>query len=406
LKKKLLYLPIERASRELKSRLKIKQYFESKGFTVKLYNSVFFHALFPILRSGYVLENDITYQSNKLLAKLRSCGYKIFTQDEEAYGDYAIDLYFKQRFYEDNLKLIEHHFFKGNEDLEYYQLNKDVKKTNLFSTANNYRFLRENLLVSNSEHKVQDRLISLKSSYKKIILISSKFSMVNRIDRTFDLDTIISKRIKKFNLDENAKCLSTNHLQYCKKLFDSCLNDYFLLLSKFPDFLFVIRNHPGEDLTCWKNIFSGFRNVVFDNTFSFIDWAKHVDLIIHNGSTSGLEAFILGRQVIYYNPLFFDDSIINSMQKETSLYVDSIDDLCEKVKLDVLFSDDEYLNRLNKLKNSIDFATDFSVKLYDVISEVGEPKLKLVSRISYIFSKMFIYKLLVLLRKNIPIYEY
>jgi surface carbohydrate biosynthesis protein len=406
LKNKILYLPIERSSRELASRLKIKQFFESKGFSVKLYNSVFFHAIFPILRSGYVLENDITYQSNKLLVKLRTCGFRIFTQDEEAYGDYSIGLYFKQRFYQDNLKLIEHHFFKGNEDLEYYQLNIDNKTTNLFSTANNYRFLRENMIVRNNEHKVKDRLISFKSSYEKIILISSKFSMVNRVDKTFELDTIISKRIKKFNLDENAKYLSANHLQYCKKLFDSCLNDYFLLVSKFPNYLFVIRNHPGEDLTCWKNIFSGFRNVVFDNSFSFIDWAKHVDLIIHNGSTSGLEAFILGRQVIYYNPLKFDDSIINSMQKETSLYVISIDDLCEKVKLDLLFSEDEYLNRLNKLNNSIDFSTDFSHKLYDVISEVGDPELKLFSRLRYIFSKIFVYKLLVLVRKNIPIYEY
>jgi surface carbohydrate biosynthesis protein len=406
LKNKILYLPIERASRELDSRLKIKQYFESKGFVVKLYNSVFFHAIFPILRSGYVLENDITYQSNKLLVILRKCGFRIFTQDEEAYGDYSLDLYFKQRFYQENLKLVEHHFFKGKEDLEYFKLNIDNKTSNLFSIANNYRFLRENMTVLNNEHKVKERLTSFKSTFKKVILISSKFSMVNRIDKTFDLDSIISKRIKKFNLDENAKYLSTNHLRYCKKLFESCLNDYFILVSKFPDYLFVIRNHPGEDLTCWNNIFSGFKNVVFDNSFTFIDWAKHSDLIIHNGSTSGLEAFILGRQVIYYNPLIFDDSIINSLQKETSLYVSTIDDLCEKAKLDLLFSEDEYINRLNYLKSSIDFSTDFSHKLYDVISEAADPEFKLFSRISYIFSKVFVYKLLVLMRKNIPIYEY
>lgn len=401
---KILYLPIERVSRELESRKIVKDYFEKKGFKIRMLNSVYFHTFFPFFKPGYVWENDIAFQSNKLLKNLFLCGYKIFTSDEEAYGDYSLKLYFEQRFFIDNLNYIEHHFFKGAEDLNYFKSNYESKLFANVSTASNYRFIphtkpeNEDILNIFQEFKIA------KNQYKKIVLISSKFSMVNRIDKTFDIDSIILKRTKKFNLNNDAKELVTKHLYYCKELFERCLSDYHKLVQNNKDILFIIRHHPGEDFGIWKEKFSHLDNVRFKNSYSFIEWAKSVDLIIHNGSTSGLESFLIKKPTIYYNPLIFDVNIVNNEQKISSLYINNFGDLCHFLLSNNFFGD--YIERFQILQSIIDFKNDFSSELFKKISFSKPPSYNITERFNYIFSKLFIHRLFIFLKKKISTYEY
>ncbi len=401
---KILYLPIERISRELESRKIVKDYFEKKGFKIRILNSVYFHTFFPFFKSGYVWENDITFQSNKLLKYLFLCGYKVFTSDEEAYGDYSLKLYFKQRFFVENLNYIEHHFFKGAEDLDFFKSNYEAKLFSKVSTASNYRFIPHSTPENIDFLNIVQELKIAKNQFKRIVLISSKFSMVNRIDKTFDIKSIIIKRTKKFNLNNDSKELVSKHLYYCKELFECCLGDYHKLVQNSKDILFIIRHHPGEDFGIWKEKFSGLDNVRFKNSYSFIEWAKSVDLVIHNGSTSGLESFLIQKPTIYYNPLTYDENIVNNAQKINSFYINNLNDLYHSLSSIDLFVD--YNDRFQRLQRIIDFKNDFSGELFEKISFSKSPSYNIIERFSYVFSKLFMYKLFLFRKKKISKYEY
>jgi surface carbohydrate biosynthesis protein len=401
---KILYLPIERVTRELESRKVVKKYFEKKGFKIRMLNSVYFHTFFPFFKPGYVWENDITYQSNKLLKSLFFCGYKVFTSDEEAYGDYSVKLYFKQRFFIDNLNYIEHHFFKGAEDLDYFRSNYEAKFFTKVSTASNYRFTPHTKSQNKGVLNIVKELKIAKNQFKKIVLISSKFSMVNRIDKTFDINSIIFKRTKKFNLNNDSKELVSKHLYYCKELFEYCLEDYYKLVLNCKDILFIIRHHPGEDFGIWKEKFSRLENVIFKNSYTFIEWAKSVDLVIHNGSTSGLESFLIKKPTIYYNPLIFDENLVNNEQKISSLYISNFNDLYHILLSKVFFED--YIERYQRLQSIIDFKNDFSSVLFQKISYSEPPSYNIINRFSYVFSKLYFYRLFIFWKKKISKYEY
>lgn len=400
MKKKLVILPIERISREIESRKIIKIFLEKRGYKVKLVNSVFFHAFFPFFKPAFVLENDLTFQSFKLLRNLYLCGFKIITHDEESFGDNPVEFYFAMRFYKNNFDFIEHHFFKGKIDLDYYLNENNFKFQEKVSIANNYRFLKSLLLQNNINDKIINKISNYKIKFNKIVLICSKFSYVNRKDGVFKIDEIVSKRVKKFNLNSDAKLLCEKHLKYSEVLFYNCLDDYQKIIENNQDIMFVIRPHPAENVEIWKNTFSKFHNVDIDNSDTFISWARCVDKVIHNGSTSGLEAFLIGKQVIYYNPLFFDKNLVSSTQKISSLYINSLDKLNESLNTDFLYSNDEYIKRNLELENEINFNNDFSQMLYNKIKQIKYPSLNLTNRINYIFSKLFFYKLSVYVRKK------
>ena len=62
-------------------------------------------------------------------------------------------------------------------------------------------------------------------------------------------------------------------------------------------------------------------------------------LVIHNGSTSGLESFLIQKPTIYYNPLTYDENIVNNAQKINSFYINNLNDLYHSLSSIDLFVD-------------------------------------------------------------------
>lgn len=396
---KRLILPIERESRELESRKVIKEYFELKGFEVKLVNSVFFHTFFPFYKPAFVLENDLTFQSFKLLKNLFRCGFKIITHDEEAYGDVPVNFYFNTRVFSNNFEYVEHHFFKGINDYNYFLNKYDSKFSEKASIANNYRFLGNSLSkeINANISKVIDKK---RINHKKVVLISSKFSYINRNDGIVNINEIIDKRAVKFNMSNSTKELCSHQLNYSFRLLKSCLKDYHTIIENNHDCFFIIRPHPAENQDVWISNFARYKNVMIDCSDKFISWANAVDIVIHNGSTSGLEAFLIGRLSIYYNPLPFDESIICPTQKISSLYIDNLDVLNNYISSDIEYSEVEFNIRKNNLEKHINFSYDFAEKLYEKIILLVKPNWNICGRFKYVFSRLYNYKLRVYLRKK------
>jgi surface carbohydrate biosynthesis protein len=73
------------------------------------------------------------------------------------------------------------------------------------------------------------------------------------------------------------------------------------LSIKRADVNFVIRPHPAEDETFYEAAFRGVGNVHVVRDGSANAWTCAARAMIHSGSTSGLEAHLLERPVVYYD---------------------------------------------------------------------------------------------------------
>ena len=106
-----------------------------------------------------------------------------------------------------------------------------------------------------------------------------------------------------------------------------------------------------------------FNNTIIDFSESLLEWSKYCDLLIHNGSTSGLEAFLIGKQVIYYDPMRNNEDLIHKIPSITSCFIDNFTELNESISKDKVYDEFSYKNKLESLEHYLDLKTDFATIL-------------------------------------------
>ena len=239
----------------------------------------------------------------------------------------------------------------------------------------------------------------MRRKYNKVVLIASRFSHTNRNDKLHSIDSIVKKRNKKFNLNNSETEEVRDFLLYNRALFNAVISDYKKLILSNPETLFVLRSHPSENKIPWEEIAIN-DNAIFDNSGTFLEWAYYSDIIIHNGCTTGIEAFLLKKKVIYYDPLEIDKKFIQFIPKIASEFITSFSDLnLELNKSSFIINNFE--SKLNDLKMHMELDNDFGNEFIKNLNELEDPKFKLKNRILFIFSKLFLIKLFYLIRTKI-----
>lgn len=69
-----------------------------------------------------------------------------------------------------------------------------------------------------------------------------------------------------------------------------------------PDVQFVVRPHPVEDERAWGDLLGPVPNVLVTRHGSISRWIRAARLVVHNGSTSGIEAAVSGVPAVVFAP--------------------------------------------------------------------------------------------------------
>lgn len=104
------------------------------------------------------------------------------------------------------------------------------------------------------------------------------------------------------------------------------------LSIEFPDLAIVVRPHPSEDFEFYRTIFRGVPNVHVIHEGSVIPWIAASIATIHDGCTTGLEAFLGGGTVVNYKSATdesFDTYLPNAVGHQST----SEDDVVEVVRM-------------------------------------------------------------------------
>jgi hypothetical protein len=164
------------------------------------------------------------------------------------------------------------------------------------------------------------------------------------------------------------------------------------LAHAFPNINFIVRPHPSEEKSTWVSALASVRNTSVENSGSVIPWILASEGVIHRNCTTGVEAFVLGKPVLRYHPLY-DSDYESNFSNAFGVGFDNIDCLIDYIGKPF---EKEFRSNTNETKNKEEaklikeyvenFSGGFSCeRILDSISSFEEADLPLsiVSRLGY-----------------------
>lgn len=70
----------------------------------------------------------------------------------------------------------------------------------------------------------------------------------------------------------------------------------------FPSMRIVVRPHPSENIDFYRGAYASFDNIEIRREGNVLGWIRAAAVVVHSGSTSGVEAVLAGRPVVNYLP--------------------------------------------------------------------------------------------------------
>ncbi|HFD87494.1 MAG TPA: hypothetical protein ENJ35_07455, partial [Gammaproteobacteria bacterium] len=99
----------------------------------------------------------------------------------------------------------------------------------------------------------------------------------------------------------------------------------------FPDTRIILRPHPSESQKVWQEAAQGCANIEVIQEGSVLPWLMAADVLVHNGCTTAIEAYLLDRPAVTYQPMTsdrFDRHLPDSLSYPAS----SLDELIAKIR--------------------------------------------------------------------------
>ena len=96
---------------------------------------------------------------------------------------------------------------------------------------------------------------------------------------------------------------SQGRAEYKQRIMDHFLEAIPKLARKFPDTTIIIRPHPVENKSVYDQLASRFDNLKVVQEGNVIPWIRAAAAVIHNGCTTGIEAYLSDKPALAYVPV-------------------------------------------------------------------------------------------------------
>ncbi|MGR9047450.1 surface carbohydrate biosynthesis protein [Halobacillus faecis] len=277
----MLYLPVEIKARELHGKLLLAYHALLRGKSViigehskveeasRIYPAgVFFCKGYP---SGYM---------KRVVVGAKQAGHFIANLDEEGLIYTDESTYLKTRMNRIWVPYHDHVYCWGARQKRMIEGEYPELKGRCLITGNP----RFDLLTPKYRSMYRKGSAQLKKTYGPYLLVNTRFTLYNTI-----------KGKKESGLTPQAR--------YIRELYQ-----HFVLMIKqinreLPDMTIILRPHPSENKDSYKEDLKGCGNVIVKDEGAVIPWVMGAEALIHNGCTTGIEAYLLDQNVYSYEPV-------------------------------------------------------------------------------------------------------
>ena len=300
-----LIIPVESQVRELDAKILLSCIAAECGFPVIMGSRASVHFKMAAMPRGIYLAKSMRTLSNRMFRIIRLLGHEIVAWDEEALVHPPADTYYTLRLSPVTVSMVSHLFAWGQENADLFRQYPALPEATPIHITGNPR---GDMLRPEIRGYFDEQVELLKKQYGDFILINTNFSDVNPFVPNVGLFLPSDQKSETACLGQAGKGMSLEFATGLSNHKQAILADFIemvpALQRTFPDQTIVIRPHPSEKYDIYNELSVRFKNVVVDNSGNIIPWLLACKAMIHNGCTTGLEAYMLRIPAISYLATF------------------------------------------------------------------------------------------------------
>jgi surface carbohydrate biosynthesis protein len=296
--KRILYLPMEIASRELDSRLLLAALALKRGFEVILGQKWLIERNVETMPAGVYLSKTLTQRDAKTLCQAKERGYLVAAIDEEMPG--LVTSPDELRWISDDAVAATDRIFISGEHNTSSVRQRFPRAADRVISALNPRW---DLLRPGLRSFYEEEAAELRQRFGSFILINTNLGFTNSEKGSAEEIINDQERLGKLSMANpehvayvnNVLAMEAANRAVIVKLIDE-------LPKRFPDRRIVLRPHPSERLDTWRSQVDGHAVVDVIREGPAIPWILAADVLVHTNCTTGVEAAALDTPAICVLP--------------------------------------------------------------------------------------------------------
>ena len=255
-------------------------------------------ASFP--RSVY-LSKSMTARGGKMLQIMHKIGHEIVAWDEEALVHLPPETFFSRRISPIGIKHVSHLFAWGQDNADLWRQYPNLPpETPIHITGNP----RGDMLRPEMRDFYAKEIRALHNAYGNFILINTNVNHVNAFYPHQNLFMPVKRPGEEPRFGKAARGMSREFAEGLRAHKKAVFNDFKELIPSmakaFPDWTLVVRPHPTENHEVYSKIAARCERVCVTNEGNVVPWLLAAKVLVHNGCTTGVEAYAMGIPAITY----------------------------------------------------------------------------------------------------------
>ena len=231
----------------------------------------------------------------------RKLGHKIVAWDEEALVHLPPDIYFSRRLSAAGMHYVSHLFAWGEDNAELWRQYPDLPDEMPIHVTGNPRgdLLRPEIRVfyQREEEKIRN-------TYGDFILINTNFNHVNAFHPAQNLFQPVKEQGEKPRFGQAARGMTLEYAEGLRDHKQAVFRDFQQLIpaleKAFLKHTIIVRPHPTENQEIYRQIAAQCERVRVTNEGNVVPWLMATRAVIHNGCTTGVEAYFMGLPALSY----------------------------------------------------------------------------------------------------------
>ena len=296
-----LIIPVESQVRELDAKILLSCIAAERGFPVIMGSRAYAHFQVASVPRGIYLAKSMRGLSSSMFKILRQLGHEIVAWEEEALVHPPSETYFSLRLSPKTIKNVSHVFAWGQENVDLLRQYPALPENMPIHITGNPR---GDMLRSEIRPYFAPEVEKLRSLYGDFILINTNFSDVNPYIPSVGLFLPTKAPSQPARLGQSGIGMSRQFAEGLRAHKLSVLEDFKQLIpmleQAFPELTIIVRPHPSESYQIYHQIAAKCPRVVITNQGNVIPWLLAAKAMVHNGCTTGLEAYVLDVPAISY----------------------------------------------------------------------------------------------------------
>ena len=296
-----LLIAVENQVRELDAKLLLACVAARQGLTsiIGSKREVESHiASFP--RSIY-LAKSLVHGNSEFLRIVRLLGHENVAWDEEALVHLPPDTYFSRRLSPTALRHVSHLFAWGDDNAELWRQYPELPaETTIYVTGNP----RGDLLRPEMRAFYDKQAEEIRSVHGDFILINTNFNHVNAFLPGRNLFRPINEPGEEPKFGRAARGMTREYAEGLRDFKQDIFKAFQKLIpaleSILPKCTIIVRPHPTESHETYRKIAAECERVRVTNEGNVVPWLMASRALIHNGCTTGVEAYLMRIPAISY----------------------------------------------------------------------------------------------------------